>query len=667
MIPNWDILYNWELWKTCRRNNLVFWRLSMRKHRATLYLFFFVIPVLLLLFASCSFTRSDLLGIATAQPDIHIIPNSTHSFSFGTVDVYAIAKQTFHIENEGARTLKIEKLYTSNTAIKEFVIDTTYTTSNLEPGETTTFDIYFKPSSDVPTGIDMLIESNDPDEGIYQFSISGTGTWSSGNPPMILVMQGPTSVSLGSAAYDFGPVHVGSSAFIDFTVMNDSSAYYDLAVTGISFKSGDVTQFNRIAPQLPSNVSPGTGIDFTVEFAPEEALTYTVEVEIFSDDPNYGSFTFYVNGMGNFEPDIRVLQGSVEVFDGDTVNYGTVFNGDFLTKDITIENAGNLLLNVSGLSIVDLNDPQVFSCTTLCPIQISPGGTAAIPIVFAPNSPPGSPLVADVELYSDDPDESPYTFKVEGVASDMPAPDINVINNETGTDIPSGSEGHDFTTVGVGTSMTATFKIENSGNADLNIYEIFVSGDTTEFHLANLPTLPTVILPGYSVLFDVTYIPSDTGIDVASVYIENDDPDTEESPYVFDLQARGAVTEVPDIQVKVGSKKIANNGIYYFNEDDDAVEYPGSIERTFTIENKGKADLSISGMLMVTGNADNFTADLLTPVTVKAGSKIDFSITFNPGKPITGLEERTARLQISNNDADENPYKIDLVGYVELY
>ena len=144
-------------------------------------------------------------------------------------------------------------------------------------------------------------------------------------------------------------------------------------------------------------------------------------------------------------------------------------------------------------------------------------------------------------------------------------------------------------------------------------------------------------------------------------------PDTEESPYVFDLQARGAVTEVPDIQVKVGSKKIANNGIYYFNEDDDAVEYPGSIERTFTIENKGKADLSISGMLMVTGNADNFTADLLTPVTVKAGSKIDFSITFNPGKPITGLEERTARLQISNNDADENPYKIDLVGYVELY
>jgi hypothetical protein len=71
--------------------------------------------------------------------------------------VYGIAKQTFHIENEGARTLKIEKLYPSSTDIKEFVIDTTYTMSNLEPGETTTFDIYFKPSSDLPAGIDTMI------------------------------------------------------------------------------------------------------------------------------------------------------------------------------------------------------------------------------------------------------------------------------------------------------------------------------------------------------------------------------------------------------------------------------------------------------------------------------------------------------------------------------
>ena len=636
----------------------------MRKHRATLCLFFLVIPVLVILFASCSFTRSDLLGIATAQPDIHITPNSAHSFSFGSVDVYDIAKQTFHIENEGARTLKIDKLYTSNADIREFGLDTTYTKSNLEPGETTTFDIYFKPSSDVPIGIDILIESNDPDEGIYQFNINGTGIWGSGNPPMILVMQGLNSVSLGSAAYDFGPVDVGSSAFIDFTVMNDSSAYYDLAVTGISFKSGDVTKFNRIAPELPSSVSPGTGIDFTVEFAPEEVLWYTVEVEIFSDDPDYGSFTFFLDGTGRIEPDIRVLDGMDELPMGGTYSFGSVeFNADEITKDILIENTGSALLDISGIIVTDPNGD--FSFTGTVPIQLAPGEMGSIPVTFKPVSSVDVLLQADLQIISNDPDESPYQFYVEGWSASSPAPDIQLWNESMGFEVPSQSLGHDFTTVGVGTLMTATFKIENSGNTDLNIYDIYMSGDTTEFYLANIPTLPTVIDPGASVLFDVTYAPSVTGIHVVSVYIENDDPDAMESLYVFDLQGRGAKTDVPDIQVKVGSKKIANNGIYYFNDDDDAVEYPGSIQRTFTIENKGKADLTIVGMLIVTGDAGDFTADLITPVTVEWKSQVDFSIIFNPQGAPSGLEERAARLQISSNDKDENPYKIDLVGYVE--
>jgi len=212
----------------------------MRKHKIILHLLLLVVPALLIALAGCSFTRSDLLEIATAQPDIHIIPNDTHSYSFGSVEVYDVSKQTFYIENKGARTLKIEKLYTSSADMKEFVIDTTYTASNIEPGESTTFDVYFKPSSDIPIGDDLLIESNDPDEGIYQINISGSGRWGSGNPPMIVVLQGPSPVSPGSVAHDFGPVNVGSSTFIDFTIMNDASADYDLAVTGIIFKSGDV-------------------------------------------------------------------------------------------------------------------------------------------------------------------------------------------------------------------------------------------------------------------------------------------------------------------------------------------------------------------------------------------------------------------------------------------
>ena len=640
----------------------------MRKHKSILHLLLLVVPALLIALAGCSFSRSDLLGIATAQPDIHIIPNDTHSYSFGSVEVYDVSKQTFYIQNQGARTLKIEKLYTSNADMRELVIDTTHTTSNIEPGESTTFDLYFKPSSDIPIGDDLLIESNDPDEGIYQFNISGIGTWGSGNPPMITVMQGVSPVSPGSVAHDFGPVNVGSSTFIDFTIMNDSSADYDLAVTGITFKDGDLAQFNRIAPSLPGSVLPGTGIDFTVEFLPDSALTYMAEVEIITDDPVYGSFAFWVTGTGRAEPDIRVLDGLNEIPTDGTVDFGTVeYNQDEVTKPITIENTGTVDMYISDIIVDDIDGD--FSLTsplpTEYPLAISAGGNETIAIRFEPVSGFDMFLQAEIEIYSDDPDESPYNFYVEGYSASVQIPDINVRNETTGSEVPSLSLGHDFSTVGVGSLMTATFKIENSGNADLTLYDINISGDTSEYYLSNTPILPNVIVPGGSVFFDASYLPVGTDVHTASVDIENDDPDALESPYIFDLQGRGVKTDVPDMQVQVGSKKIANNGIYFFNDDDDAVEYPGSIQRTFTIENKGKGDLTIVGMLIVTGDAGDFTAGLITPVTVEYKSQVDFSITFNPKTAPSGLEERLTRLQISNNDVDENPYIIDLVGWVE--
>jgi hypothetical protein len=633
----------------------------MRKLRIAQYL---ICTLILILAAGCSFRRSDLLNIATALPDIHVVPNTTHGFSFGPVEVYSTAQKTFQIENVGNRTLEIEKLYTSSAVSKQFIIDSTYTTSNLEPGETTSFTISFKPTSDEPISVDMLIESNDPDEGLYRFSISGMGILGSGNPPMILVKKNDNLVIIGSDAHDFGTVAVGSNVTVGFTIINDVSADYELSVTDISFNTGDVTQFNRIAPNLPNSIHPGGSMDFTLEFEPDGSQPCTAEVEIRSDDPLYSSFTFFVSGTGSEEPDIRVLQGSGEIPIGDTVSFGSVYIGEHLTKDITIENVGNLLLNVTGLSVIDPNVPPVFTCITSFPFQVPPGGSATIPIDFAPANPwaPGL-LAANIELYSDDPDELPYTFRVDGFALTVPAPDINVINIETGTDVPPASTGHDFTTVGVGKVMTASFKIENRGNYDLNVYDISISG-ASDYYFGSNPS-PVLIGPGASAVFDVNYAPGGTDTHDATVFIENDDPDTGESPYIFNIQGRGAATDEPDIQVMFVTKKVDSNGIYYFNDDDDAIKYPGTIEKKFTIKNKGEVDLYVICVLLVCGDADDFTEDLTTPVTISTWSEVEFTIIFKPKKAPSGLEKRWARLQIFSNDADENPYNIDLVGYVE--
>ena len=628
----------------------------------------FLVPAVVISLGGCSFTRSDLLEIASAQPDIRIIPDHTHSYSFGTVEVYDVSMKTFYIENQGKRTLQIEKLYTSQTDMQELVIDTTYTASNLEAGESTTFDLYFKPTSDIAISDYLHIESNDPDESIYTVNISGAGSWGSGTPPMMTVMQGSMPVNIDSVAYDFGPVHVGSSMFVDFTIMNDSRADYDLAVTGIRFKGGDIASFDRFVPSLPVSLSPGSDMQFSVEFLPGEVITYMTEMEIVTDDPDYSSFTFWVTGSGIAEPDIRVLDGLNEIPTDGTVVFGSMeYNQGEITKLITIENAGSVDLHISDIYVDDIDGDFMLASPVPIPdpFTVEPGGSEAIAIKFEPVSGLDMFLQAEIEIYSDDPDESIYHFYTEGYSESIQIPDINVRNETTEKDVPSLSLGHDFATVGIGSQMAALFKIENSGNADLTIFNIDLGGDTNEFYLSNTPILPVTIPSGGSVLFDAVYSPAGTGIHIASVYIENDDTDTIESPYIFDLQGRGTVIDVSDILVKVGSKKIFNNGIYYFNTDTEAVKYPGSIGKTFTIENKGKEDLVIFGVLIVSGDADDFSADLTTPITVKAGSSVGFTVNFSPQKAPEKLEERSTRLQLTNNDVDENPYIIDLVGWVE--
>jgi hypothetical protein len=649
----------------------------MRTNRVAPFVTFLLATAVLVILASCSFSRTDMLELASSQPDIRIISEDPNPYSFNMVELYDTKTKKYYIENIGSRTLSVTKLYTSDSENTEFSIDATETQSDLEPGQSTQFRVYYKPSIEQSSSIDLLIESDDPDQGLYALSVSGTGVWHGGVPPMIMVMQDSSSVDIDSMAHDFGPVDVGSRASIDFTIINHSNADHDLAVSSIAFKDGDTTHFNRIGDDLPRNIPhdvPDNYMYFTVEFVPESGQiaptqAYAVEVEIISDDPDYGSFSFWVQGTGIAEQNIRVLDGLNEVpNDGSSVNtidFGSVEHTmDLLTKTLTVQNTGTAPLNISSISISDPEPLPNFSFTGTIPIQILPGNSTGIDITFEPVSRTGS-LYADVDIISDDPDESPYEFRVIGESVDTHIQDIHLVNASSSDDIPSSSVGHDFGTVDIGTSSAVTFRIENLGNDDLRVDGIGLIGDLTNFRIGNAPSTPGILTPGASVSFEVHYAPSTAAEHTTFIQIANNDPDTAEQLYVIELKGVGREPGKPDIALRRGGRAISNNGTYYFNDDDDAVEWPGSISRTFTISNTGTADLSITGLLIVNGDADDFSSDLATPVSIAPGGERSFTITFDPARPQQEEELRSARLQIINSDSDENPYKVDLYGWVE--
>ncbi|MEI7898495.1 MAG: choice-of-anchor D domain-containing protein, partial [bacterium] len=118
---------------------------------------------------------------------------------------------------------------------------------------------------------------------------------------------------------------------------------------------------------------------------------------------------------------------------------------------------------------------------------------------------------------------------------------------------------------------------------------------------------------------------------------------------------------LPEINIKQSATNIASAGSYGFG---DQLSGTSSSAITFTIENIGSADLTLTGTpkIAIGGtNASEFTVDQSsTTATVAAAGTTTFTITFSP----TTQGSKTAAISIANNDAtgDENPYVINLTG-----
>ncbi|MDJ1183027.1 beta strand repeat-containing protein [Roseofilum casamattae] len=87
----------------------------------------------------------------------------------------------------------------------------------------------------------------------------------------------------------------------------------------------------------------------------------------------------------------------------------------------------------------------------------------------------------------------------------------------------------------------------------------------------------------------------------------------------------------------------------------------GAIAKTFTIQNTGADNLTLSGapLVSISGtNAADFSLTTAPSTPVTGSGSTTFVVTFDPSAPGT----RAATLSITNNDSDENPYTFAIQG-----
>ncbi|MEQ9467580.1 MAG: choice-of-anchor D domain-containing protein [Ekhidna sp.] len=263
--------------------------------------------------------------------------------------------------------------------------------------------------------------SLDDDSTIQRFGVINVG------PKEINVLGNDNSIVSGDDSpnetdgTDFGSSLIGSSSTQTFTIENEGSK--PLEITDIQISGTDATDFSISNITLPVSLSGISSTTFDVTYNPSSAGTSAATIQISSDDEDEGTYTFAIAGLAQTPQEINVQGDGVDIASGDDTpsstdgtDFGTITIGSPSASTFTIQNIGDVTLNVSSIEIsgADASDFSVTNITT--PANVSGSSSVTFDVVFDPSDAGTSEALVTIE--SDDSDEGTYTFVISGIGEE---------------------------------------------------------------------------------------------------------------------------------------------------------------------------------------------------------------------------------------------------------
>jgi len=325
-------------------------------------------------------------------------------------------------------------------------------------------------------------------------------------------------------------------------------------------------------------------------------------------------FVSRVSFLSNQLPDIEVSPLSYD--------FGTVTIGSSISKTFTIQNLGNVDLNID---LIELSGSQYFALSNNCPSILSPQESCEVEVSFAPLS--TDSVNATILITSDDPDESTINISLSGIGEEvsttppqLPVPEIDIVPLSI-----------DFGDIVIENSSSKTITIKNNGDGPLDIDNITIS-NTTDFDMTN--DCPTTLGPNELCTVTVTFNPLSEGSKDATLTILSNDSD--ESSVDVSLSGNGIILK-PDIEITFGGNLVFID-----------VTIGASSSQPIIVKNTGTADLHISN-ISISGAAE-FTQTNNCVGTLAPDTTCTINVSFTP----TGTDPVYATFSIESDDPDES-------------
>jgi archaellum component FlaG (FlaF/FlaG flagellin family) len=268
-----------------------------------------------------------------------------------------------------------------------------------------------------------------------------------------------------------------------------------------------------------------------------------------------------------------------------TYSFGSTMVAMAITKTFTIKNTGmdSLSIDTGSFSL-----PSGFTLTQ--PPASSVAGMGQTSFTVRLDATTEGPYSGQLSFANGDTDESPYNFAISGTVTGSGggiSPEIEVRNSASSV-IFDGSGSESLGTTTVGTPISKTFTIKNTGTSMLTV-------NSTGFSLPSGFTLTqspssTVMGPGETT-FTVRLDANTAGPYSGDLSFGNSD--SNENPYNFTISGTvNSASPAPEIEVRNSASSVILDGSG--SESFGTTAVGAAVEKTFTIKNTGTDTLTVT-------------------------------------------------------------------------
>jgi gliding motility-associated-like protein len=247
-------------------------------------------------------------------------------------------------------------------------------------------------------------------------------------------------------------------------------------------------------------------------------------------------------------------------------------------------------------------------------------------------------------LTTNDLDEGNFVINLSGTITATPDPEIEVL---AGTDPFTSGDTETLTSAVQSIDATQIFTINNTGTADLTIGSSLSDGSSY-----SVSSIASPIVAGGSTTFTVTLDGSAAGTFADILTLTTNDVD--EGSFVINLS--GTITAAPDPEIEVldnVTSLTSGTGTIDLGTADEGA----NLNQSFTINNTGAADLTISGYSFTDGTTYSTTA---VPMIIIAGGSTTIDVILDGSMSGTFTDVLT----ILSDDVDESNFTVNLTGTI---